>query len=82
MPAKVAVLVAGTWQAAQPVLMPAWLIIEPLNFAPLGTGNAAIDEPAPTWQVSQDAVVGMWLPGSPTMAKLAAGMAKLAALAP
>ena len=55
---------------------------EPLNFAPLGTGVAAMLEPVPTWQLSQAAVVGTWLLGSPTMVKLAAGMAKLGAALP
>jgi hypothetical protein len=82
MPAKAAELPAGTWQAAQLLLMPAWFICEPLNFAPLPTGSAAMDEFAPTWQVSQAAVVGMWLPGRPTMLKPAAGIAKEAAAAP
>ena len=34
--------------------MPAWLISEPLNLAPFGTGVVATLEPAPTWQTSQD----------------------------
>ena len=55
---------------------------EPLNLAPVPTGVAAMLEPAPTWQVSQAPLVGMWLPGRPTILKLAAGMAKLAAVAP
>jgi hypothetical protein len=56
--------------------MPAWLIFEPLNLAPLGTGVVATLEPAPTWQVSQAVVIGMWFVGGPTMTKLAAGIAK------
>jgi hypothetical protein len=82
MPAKALDVPDGTWQATQLLLMPAWFISEPLNFAPSITGRAVIDEPAPTWQVSQDAVVGMWLAGRPTMLKLAAGIAKDAAAAP
>jgi hypothetical protein len=39
-------------------------------------------EPAPTWQLSHAAVVGMWLPGRPTMLKPTAGIAKLGAAAP
>jgi hypothetical protein len=82
MPANVVVLPAGLWQASQLLLMPAWLISDPLKRAPSTTGVAAIDEPAPTWQTSQDEVVGMCVPGKPTMLKLAAGIAKLAAKAP
>jgi hypothetical protein len=84
MPAKFTVVPAGTWQFTQPVVMPAWLILEPLNKAPLPTGVAATLEPEPTWHTSQEAVVGMCVPlaGSPTMEKLTAGMAKDAAAAP
>ena len=82
MPAKVLVPPAGVWQATQLVVIPAWLMREPANLAPSGTGVAAMLEPAPTWQLSHAALVGMWLPGSPTMLKLAAGIAKLAAAAP
>ena len=39
-------------------------------------------EPGPTWQVSQDAVVGRWFAGRPTIEKLAAGIAKEAAALP
>ena len=63
MPAKLLVLPAGWWQAAQLLLMPAWLMREPLKRAPSTTGVAVIEEPAPTWQTSQDAVVGMWFVG-------------------
>ena len=82
MPANEAVVPNGTWQDTQLVVMPAWLILEPLNFAPLTTGVAAMLEPEPTWQTSHDAVVGMWLVGRPTIEKLAAGIAKLGAAAP
>jgi hypothetical protein len=82
MPAKAVVALLVWWQATQLLPMPAWLISEPLNFAPLPTGSVAIDEPWPTWQTSQEAVVGMWLAGRPTMLKLAAGIAKDAAVAP
>jgi hypothetical protein len=75
---------AATWQATQLLVMPAWLMSEPENFAPLPTGVAAMEEPLPTWQVSHEAVVGMWVPlvGWPTIAKPAAGMANEAAAAP
>jgi len=33
---------------------------------PSTTGVAAMLEPAPTWQVSHEAVVGTWFDGSPT----------------
>jgi hypothetical protein len=81
-PTKLEPVIAGPWQAAQLFVMPAWLISEPLNFAPLPTGVAAMLDPEPTWHVSQDVLVGMWLPGRPTMLKPTAGMAKLAAAAP
>jgi len=72
----------GTWHETQLLEMPAWLIFEPLNFAPSTTGVAEMLEPAPTWQTSHDALVGMWLPGKPTIEKFAEGMAKVAAAAP
>jgi hypothetical protein len=59
--------------------MPAWLIAEPVNLLPFGTGVAGTLEPAPTWQVSQAAVVGMWFDGVVTIEKFAAGIAKPAA---
>jgi len=55
---------------------PAWLIAEFANLAPFGTGVAATLEPAPTWQVSQAALVGTWFAGVVTIVKLAAGIAK------
>ena len=58
-PAKVEPVTLGPWQAAQPFVMPAWFMREPLNFAPLGTGSAAMLDPLPTWQLSHAAVVGM-----------------------
>ena len=82
MPAKLAGVPEATWQATQLLVMPLWLIFEPLNLAPLPTGVAAMLEPAPTWQVSHETLVGMWLPGRPTMLKLLAGIAKLGAAAP
>ena len=82
MPAKLAVVPAGTWQATQLLVMPPWLISEPLNFAPLATGSAVIELPAPTWQTSHEALVGMWFDGRPTMLKLADGIANDAAAAP
>ncbi len=81
-PTKLDPVIDGPWQATQLLVMPTWLISEPVNFAPLPTGVTAMLDPAPTWQVSHETVVGMWLPGSPTMLKLADGIAKLAAAAP
>ena len=75
-PTKLLPVMLGPWQAMQLLVMPVWLISDPLNLAPLPTGRLAMLEPAPTWQVSQAAPVGMWLLGGPTIAKLAAGMAK------
>ena len=82
MPANELALPAGWWQATQLPVMRRWLISDPLKRAPLPTGTVATDEPVPTWQTSQDSLVGMWLVGSPTIAKLAEGMAKEAAVAP
>jgi hypothetical protein len=59
MPEKLAAVPAGTWQAAQLLLMPAWLMREPENLAPLPTGVLVMLEPVPTWQLSHAAVVGM-----------------------
>jgi hypothetical protein len=81
-PAKLVPVMDGPWQATQLLVMPAWFISEPLNFAPSTTGVAEMLEPGPTWQVSHEAVVGRWLDGSPTMEKLAAGMAKPGAAEP
>ena len=81
-PVKLAPVIVGPWQAAQLLVMPLWLISEPENFAPLTTGMAAMLEPAPTWQTSHDAVVGMCLAGKPTIEKFADGIAKLAAADP
>ena len=47
-PTKLEPVIVDPWQAAQLLVMPAWLISEPLNFAPLPTGVAAMLEPAPT----------------------------------
>ena len=58
MPANELPVIVGPWQATQLLVMPAWLIREPENFAPLGTGVAAMLDPAPTWQLSQAALVG------------------------
>jgi hypothetical protein len=82
MPANALELPEATWQATQLLVMPAWFISEPLNFAPLGTGSVGTLEPVPTWQLSHAALVGMWFVGSPTMAKFAPGIAKLAAALP
>jgi hypothetical protein len=81
-PVKLVPVMLGPWQATQLLVMPAWLIKEPLNLAPLGTGVAAILEPDPTWQLSHAAVVGICLLGKPTMAKLAAAMSKVRTVAP
>jgi hypothetical protein len=80
-PANEAPLIVGPWHSTQ-VVSPAWLIAEFVNFAPFGTGVAATLEPAPTWQDSHAAVVGMCVAGSPTIEKLAAGIAKLDAALP
>ena len=48
MPAKLALVPLGTWQATQLLAMPAWFISEPLNLAPLATGRLAMLEPGPT----------------------------------
>jgi hypothetical protein len=77
-PMKDALVMVGPWQLTQ-VVIPAWLIAEFVNRAPLGTGVVATLEAAPTWQDSQAAVVGMWLEGVVTIEKFAAGMAKPAA---
>jgi hypothetical protein len=81
-PMKDVAVIVGPWQATQLLAMPAWLISEAENFAPLGTGVVATLEPAPTWQLSHDALVGRWFDGMPTMLKLAAGSAKVAAALP
>jgi hypothetical protein len=62
--------------------MPAWLIFDPVNLAEFGTGVVATLDPAPTWQTSHDCVVGRWFDGSPTIVKLAAGIANEAAALP
>ena len=65
-------------------MIAAWFIAEFVKRAPFGTGVAAILEPAPTWQVSQEGVlpVGRCLLGKPTIAKPDAGIAKVGAFAP
>src|SRR5450631_766572 len=75
-PAKLDPVIVGPWHAAQLFAMPAWLMREPLNLAPLPTGVAAMLEPAPTWHDSHEALVGTWLPGGPTIVKLADAIAK------
>jgi len=82
MPAKLADVDAATWHETQLLPIPAWFISEPLNLAPLATGRLVIDEPVPTWQLSHAALVGMWLPGMPTIEKLTAGIANDDAAAP
>jgi hypothetical protein len=47
-PTKLDPVMAGPWHAAQLLVMPLWLMREPLNFAPLPTGVAVMLEPAPT----------------------------------
>ena len=59
MPAKLEPVTLGPWQAAHPLVIPAWFMREALNLAPLGTGSAAMPDPLPTWQLSHAAVVGM-----------------------
>ena len=75
-PAKLAPVMPGPWQAAQLLVIPVWLISEPLNRAPLPTGKLATLDPGPTWHASHATVVGIWLLGGPTIVKLAAGIAK------
>jgi hypothetical protein len=58
-PAKLDPLIVGPWHATQLLVMPLWLMREPLNFAPLPTGVAAMLEPAPTWHTSHEALLGM-----------------------
>ena len=82
MPMNELPVIEAPWHAAQPVVMPAWLIAEFENLAPLGTGVAGMLDPAPTWQVSHEALVGTWFAGRPTIEKLAEGIAKDAAAAP
>ena len=82
MPANELDVMVGPWQAVQLLVMPLWLISELANVAPLGTGVAAMLEPAPTWQDSHAALVGTWLAGRPTMEKLADGIANEGAAAP
>jgi hypothetical protein len=81
-PTKLEPVTPGPWQATQLLAMPVWLISEPEKCAPLGTGSTRTLEPVPTWQASHDAVVGTWFDGSPTIEKLAAGIAKLGAAEP
>ena len=65
----------GPWQPTH-VVMPAWLIAEFVNFAPFGTGVAAMLEFAPMWQLSQVPPCVTWVPGVVTIEKFAAGIAK------
>ena len=58
-PTKLLPVMLGPWQAMQLLVMPVWLISDPLNLVPLPTGRLAMLEPAPTWQVSQAVVTGM-----------------------
>jgi hypothetical protein len=81
MPMNVVPETVGPWHATH-VVIPEWFIFEPENFAPVLTGVAVMLEPAPTWQTSQDAVVGMWFVGRPTIVKFAAGIAKVDAADP
>jgi hypothetical protein len=57
-PTNEAPVTVGPWQPTQ-VVRPAWLIAEFVNLAPSSTGVAATLEPAPMWQLSHAAVVGM-----------------------
>ena len=47
-PAKLEPVMPGPWHTTQLLVMPVWLISEPLNFAPLGTGVVGTLEPGPT----------------------------------
>ena len=47
-PMKLEPVMVGPWQATQLLVMPLWLMREPLNLAPSGTGVAAMLEPVPT----------------------------------
>jgi hypothetical protein len=58
MPTNELAVTVGPWQDTQ-VVIPTWFIFEPEKSAPLGTGVAAMLDPEPTWQTSQDCVVGM-----------------------
>src|SRR5512136_47941 len=78
-PTKLEPVIVAPWQPTQ-VASPAWLIAEFVNLAPLTTGVAAMLEPAPTWQLSQAALVGTWFAGVVTIEKLAAGIAKVGAV--
>src|SRR5512143_3670998 len=79
MPANVVLEPDAVWQATQLLVMPVWLMREPENFAPARTGVLVTLEPAPTWQLSHGALVGMWLLGGATIVKFAAGIANAAA---
>jgi hypothetical protein len=57
-PTNEAPVTVGPWQPTQ-VVRPAWLIAELVNLAPSITGVVATLEPAPTWQLSHAADVGM-----------------------
>ena len=48
MPVKLLAVMPESWQVAQLLVMPVWLIKEPLNLAPLSTGVVAMLEPVPT----------------------------------
>ena len=47
-PAKLEPVIDGPWHATQLLVIPLWLMREPLNLAPLPTGVAVTLEPAPT----------------------------------
>jgi hypothetical protein len=79
MPTNEAPVTVGPWQLTQ-VVMPLWLIAEFLKVAPFGTGVVGTLEPAPTWQASQEALVGTWFAGVVTIEKFAAGIAKVGAV--
>jgi hypothetical protein len=80
-PTNEAPVTVGPWHPTQ-VVRPVWLIAEFVNLAPSNTGVAAMLDPAPTWQLSHAAVVGMCVAGSPTIVKFAAGIAKVGAALP
>jgi hypothetical protein len=84
MPVKLVATTDGPWQPEQ-VVEPVWLIFEFANEAPSCTVAATL-EPEPTWQTSQDSVVGICTTETPAavaaievILKPAAGIANEAA---
>ena len=82
-PVKVPAPTLAAWHELQ-LVMPAWFIAEPENFAPFCTGVTATLDLAPTWQLSHACppTVGMWPDaGRPTSLKPIAGSEYMAAFA-